>query len=190
MQGIGNNGIILACNNRSTNCADNDYYATDPIAVEKLLKKFAFHKEIWEPACGEGHISKVLEAHGYDVISTDLIYRGYGEKEPYDFLTSDECDLREDIITNPPYKRTIEFLEKALSMIVDKQYVALLLKITFLSGKTRHEFYKKNPPKQIYVFSDRIECAKNGIFEGKKAVDYIWAIWEKGYEGPTYLDWI
>lgn len=35
---------------------------------------------------GEGHISKVLQAHGYEVISTDLIYRGFGDPEPLDFL--------------------------------------------------------------------------------------------------------
>lgn len=63
-----------------------DYYATDPRAVEMLLKLEQFSPVIWEPACGEGHISKVLQAHGYEVISTDLIYRGFGDPEPLDFL--------------------------------------------------------------------------------------------------------
>ena len=58
--------------------AANDYYATDPQAVEMLLALESFAPLIWEPACGEGHISKVLTANGYEVISTDLIYRGYG----------------------------------------------------------------------------------------------------------------
>jgi hypothetical protein len=42
-----------------------DYYATDPKAVEMLLELEQFSPVIWEPACGEGHISKVLQAHGY-----------------------------------------------------------------------------------------------------------------------------
>ena len=63
-----------------------DYYATDPRAVEMLLELEQFSPVIWEPACGEGHISKVLQAHGYEVISTDLIYRGFGDPEPLDFL--------------------------------------------------------------------------------------------------------
>ena len=46
-----------------------DYYATDPKAVEMLLKLEQFAPVIWEPACGEGHISKVLQAHGYQVLS-------------------------------------------------------------------------------------------------------------------------
>ena len=36
-----------------------DYYATDPKAVEMLLELEQFAPVIWEPACGEGHISKV-----------------------------------------------------------------------------------------------------------------------------------
>ena len=67
-----------------------DYYATDPRAVEMLLELEQFSPVIWEPACGEGHISKVLQAHGYEVISTDLIYRGFGDPEPLDFLK--ECN--------------------------------------------------------------------------------------------------
>lgn len=37
-----------------------DYYATDPKAVRNLLRFESFSKYILEPACGGGHISKVL----------------------------------------------------------------------------------------------------------------------------------
>jgi len=57
---------------------ENDYYATEPKAIELLLEREKFSTNIWEPACGEGHISKVLLSHGHQVFSTDLIYRGYG----------------------------------------------------------------------------------------------------------------
>ena len=66
--------------------AEHDYYATDPQAVEMLLEMETFAPVIWEPACGEGHISKVLQAHGHEVISTDLIYRGFGDPDPLNFL--------------------------------------------------------------------------------------------------------
>lgn len=66
----------------------NNLTITLPIQgrVEMLLQMEAFAPVIWEPACGEGHISKVLAAHGYEVISTDLIYRGFGDPEPLNFL--------------------------------------------------------------------------------------------------------
>ena len=57
-----------------------DYYATDPKAVEKLLEVETFNKNIWENACGEGNISKVLKQNNYNVYSTDLIDRGYQDK--------------------------------------------------------------------------------------------------------------
>lgn len=57
----------------------DDYYATEPKALELLLELEEFDKNIWECRCGEGHLSEVLKAHGYNVRSTDLVDRGYGE---------------------------------------------------------------------------------------------------------------
>ena len=57
----------------------NDYYATDSIAIDALLSKTTLSHDLWECACGEGHLSKRLFEYGYNVKSTDLIYRGFGE---------------------------------------------------------------------------------------------------------------
>ena len=189
----GNNQFISVCNSRNTSSAKHDYYATSPHAVEKLLELESFDKCIWEPACGEGHISKVLEAHGHDVISTDLIYRGYGEEEPFDFLQSNKTNSQEDIITNPPYKYAREFVEKALDSIAENHKVAMFLKLTFLSSKGRKLLFDMQPPQSVYVFSYRVECGKNGKFTNSGiggGVDYAWFVWKKGYCGPTYLKWI
>ena len=64
----------------------NDFYATEPKAMELLLKEETFNKDVWECACGQGHLSEVLKAHGYNVKSTDLIDRNYGTGG-IDFLT-------------------------------------------------------------------------------------------------------
>lgn len=56
----------------------DDYYATDPAAVDYLLQLATPSRNIWECACGEGHLSKRLIELGYKVFSTDLIYRGFG----------------------------------------------------------------------------------------------------------------
>ena len=88
--------------------AEHDYYATSPEAVEELLKVEQFSPKVWECACGEGHISKVLEAHGYEVISTDLIDRGFGDGY-VDFLKTETTNIPYDIVTNPPYKFAKEF---------------------------------------------------------------------------------
>lgn len=187
-QGIGNNGIILACNNRSKDTPEFDYYATDPIAVEKLLSVHNFRHYVWEPCCGEGHISKVLNAHGYNVWNSDIVDRGCND-ETIDFLKIIDKSA-DDIITNPPYKLGVNFVEHALNISENGVQIALLLKVTFMCSKGRAKFFEENPPKFIYVFSDRIECAKNGHFEGKRGVDYAWYIWQKGWHGDTTLRWI
>ena len=79
---------------------ENDFYPTPETATEALLKKQKFEGNIWECACGDGAISKVLLKHGYKVYSSDLIDRGYGSTGK-DFLNS---DLKADnIVTNPPF---------------------------------------------------------------------------------------
>lgn len=64
-----------------------DYYATDPIAAEWLLKIEDLKNDIWECACGEGHLAKVFMDHGKNVRATDLIDRGFGRGGglPYHF---------------------------------------------------------------------------------------------------------
>lgn len=80
----------------------NDFYATNPHALEIAMPIFKdiLHNNIWECACGQGHLSEVLKDNGYNVKSTDLIDRGYGGVK--NFL---ECDdiFEGDILTNPPY---------------------------------------------------------------------------------------
>ena len=89
-----------------------DYYATEPKAIDVLLTQGhgIFCPNIWEPACGEGHLSKALIKHGYSVKSTDLINRGYGEQ--FDFLSIENQKWDGDIITNPPYNKAQEFIER------------------------------------------------------------------------------
>ena len=171
----------------------DDYYATDPVAIDLLLSEEKFNNKIWEPACGEGHMSKCLVKHGYIVKSTDLIDRGYGVGGVDFFKQNDIFDG--DIITNPPYKFAKEFIEKALELVPEGNKVAMFLKIQFLEGKARRGLFDKHPPKIVYVSSSRILCAKNGEFEkmkagGGSAVAYAWNIWEKGFNGITRLKWI
>lgn len=174
----------------------NDYYATDPKALEIFLEKLKedkieLHKNIWEPACGEGHLSKVLKKYGYDVFSSDLIDRGYGVGNK-DFLKTSNIDIKSDIITNPPYKYAKEFVEKSLEVQADGYYTIMFLKIQFLEGQARKKFFEKYPPKYIYVNSARQMCAMNGNFEkyNATAICYCWFIWEKGFKSNPIIRWI
>ncbi|MDD5006743.1 MAG: NAD(P)-dependent oxidoreductase [Candidatus Omnitrophica bacterium] len=182
-----------ASNHTDKHRQQQDYYATEPKAVELLLEVEQFNKSVWEPACGEGHIAEVFVKHGYNVRASDLIDRGYGEQQ--DFLFFNDEHWEGDIVTNPPYARAVDFVNKALDIIPDGNKVAMFLKIQFLEGKERKGLYKNHPPKIIYVSSSRLLCAKNAEFEkmiegGGSAVAYAWFIWQKGYKGETVIKWI
>jgi hypothetical protein len=181
-----------ASNHTEKERESNDYYATEPKALELLLELETFSTNVWECACGGGHLAKVLVNKGYNVIASDLIDRDYGA-EGVDFLKCTE-QFNGDIITNPPYKYAKEFVEHALEIVTNRHKVAMFLKVQFLEGKARRELFDKHPPKVIYVASSRLLCAKNGEFEklrqsGGSAVAYAWFIWEKGYAGDTVVRW-
>lgn len=180
-----------ASNHTAEERENDDYYATDPSAIDVLLDVESFNNHIWEPACGEGHLSERLKLRGYNVYSTDLVDRQY-QDNLVNFLDIDVC-FDGDIITNPPYKYAEQFVEKGIELTNNK--LALFLKIQFLEGKARKKLFKKYPPKIVYVSSSRILCAKNGDFEymkahGGSAVAYCWFIWEKGFCGDTVLKWV
>lgn len=186
----GNYHSVCGCLGARNECKEereeHDYYATQPIAAEWLVKIENLNHNIWECACGEGHLAKVFKKHGFNVKSTDLIDRGFG-KGGVDFLQETSV-FDGDIITNPPYKYAQEFIEKALSLVKDGNRVCMFLKVQFMEGKARRKLFEENPPKTIWVSSSRIQCGKNGVFQGSM-VAYAWYVWEKGYKGETALKW-
>ena len=68
----------------------------------------------------------------------------------------------------------------------------MFLRLLFLESQSRRKLFEKQPPKTVYVFSKRVNCAKNGDFVtyDSSAVAYAWFVWEKGYTGETVVKWI
>lgn len=193
----GNTRSVFVCNGASNHTKEerqeDDYYATEPRAVGLLLSKEHFNSNIWECACGEGHLSDVLKAAGYTVFSSDIVDRGYKETEIINFLEFKEVNSM-DIITNPPYKYAKEFVKHALDMSVDGTKIAMFLKLTFLESQSRKELFREYPFRTLYVSSARLQCAKNGEFEkyrkNSTAVAYGWYVWVKGFKGKPVIEWI
>lgn len=169
----------------------NDFYATERKATEVLLEIEKFSPVVWENAVGAGDIAKVLVEHGYAVRASDIVNRGYPDTEIIDFLTYDK-PITTDVVSNPPYKIAAAFVEHCLDLAKEGTKVAMFLKLQFLEGKERKNFFKKYPPKIVYVSSSRLKCAKNGDFDKVKssAVAFAWYIWEKGYCGDPIIKWV
>lgn len=175
-----------------------DFYATSPIAIDKLLTVEQPYKRVYECACGQGHLANRLGEKGFEVYASDIVDRGYGFTQDFLQMKEDEVSWMKDcdILTNPPYKYAKEFVLHALDLVGEGHKVYMFLKLTFLEGKARYrDLFSKYPPKVIYVFSERVLCAKNGDFEGMKAgggsaVAYAWFVWQKGFKGDTIVKWL
>ena len=123
--------LQLVGHNLNNNRVENDFYPTPPYATNALLDREKFIGNIWECACGDGAISKLLISEGYDVYSSDLIDRGFGVQ--HDFLKTNK--KFDNIVTNPPFNLATEFTIHGLKSINNK--MALLCKLSFLEGKKR-----------------------------------------------------
>lgn len=172
-----------------------DFYATSPIAIDKLLTVERPNISIWEICAGDGHLAQRLKEYGYAVTTSDIVQRDYPLDFVEDFFTHKE-KFTGDILTNPAYNKAKEFVLHALNLVNNGNKVYMFLKLTFLEGKARYkDLFSKYPPKVIYVFSERVLCAKNGDFEGMKAgggsaVAYAWFVWQKGFKGDTIVKWL
>ena len=188
--------IMGASNHSDVDRQLQDYYASHPSTIDDLILRLkGLHCNVLEPAAGEGHLALSLESFGHNVIEADILKRST-RTIVHNFLEDDPSKLnlpeKFDIVTNPPYKYAIQFVKKSLEILPQDRYLAMLLKLTFLEGDGRLKLFKKDPPKNVHVYSRRIACAMNGDFStmGSSSVAYCWFIWQKGFQGETSIGWI
>lgn len=179
-----------ASNHSETERSYLDYYGTDPKTTEALLQKEDFYDDIWEPCAGHNLMVDKLREIGYNVKASDIFDYGYGH-EIEDFLKTKAKNVDMDIVTNPPYNMAGEFVEKALKVVKKGRKVCMLLRLQFLEGSKRYQkIYKNNPPKTVYVFTNRQVCSKVDDFTEGSAVAYCWIVWKKGYKGAPRIKWL
>jgi hypothetical protein len=167
-----------------------DHYITPESTTKALMEREKFEGTIWECASGDGSMSKILESFN-KTLSSDIRDDNevYGRKG-VDFLNDFQPFKFENIITNPPYRYAQQFVEKALSFDEVKK-VAMLLKLSFLEGIGRYNFFKSTPLKKVYVF-----CKRQGVYHADKEpngsglIAYAWFVWDKQYSGEPTIDWI
>ena len=108
----------------------SDEFGTPMEAVEILLPYLKKKDIIWECAWGGGSLARHLKALGFNVV---------GNKD-IDFIKNRITSGFDCIITNPPYSKKEEFLQRCFE--IGKPF-ALLMPLTALEGKKRGELYKK-----------------------------------------------
>jgi hypothetical protein len=163
-----------------------DFFPTPAWATYALTDKEKFKGDIWECACGNGAMSKVLALTGNKVISSDLVDRGYGEGN-HDFIES--WRHAPNIVTNPPYNAAEAFVRAGLEKCDRK--LALLLRLAFLEGANRQRtIFTEAPPSRVWVFSERITFyPANAVQAGTGTTAYAWFVWDKDAPKSTELKW-
>ena len=157
-----------------------DFYPTPPDVTHALMGFLNLEKKkVWEPACGDGAMSRVIEMYGHDVMSSDIRDTGYGEGG-IDFLTEHKhCDA---IITNPPFSISSEFITHALSQA---KVVAMVLKSQYWHAKKRAELFKQNPPAYVLPLTWRPDFM-GGERGGSPTMEVHWTVWVDGDYDTKY----
>ena len=167
-------GKMLA-NASAIDRSKTEFYPT-PTAVTLALAEYfdIKNKKVMEPACGQGHMSKILEINN-DVYSSDLYDYSYGEGG-VDFL-SEKCEGMDWVITNPPFNVSSDFIKHAYSLGV---CFAFLLKSQYWHASGRTKLFKECRPSHVLALNWRpdFHFGKKG---GSPTMECLWTAWT----GPT-----
>lgn len=173
-----------------------DYFPTPPWATRALFHSVIlpmgiihYNNRVLEPACGGGHMVKVLQEYFDKVESCDIA--DYGQDRIADFLSKDVEEEYDFIITNPPFNLAEEFVLKALPMA--RKLVAIFARTQFMEGIGRYErLFKPNPPTIIAQFCERVPIVKGRLSAtASTATSYAWFLWRTDQKNDqTSLVWI
>jgi hypothetical protein len=172
-----------------------DDFPTPPWATRGLIEHVIEDKRALksmsclEPACGAGHMAKVLHEYFGAVQSADAYQYGYGELR--DFLTEPhELNSADWVITNPPFRLAEEFVLQA--MRVARRGVAILARSVFLESVGRYDgIFRRLPPTKFAQFVERVPMVKGRLDrKATTATGYAWLVWEKGAGGLPRLMWV
>lgn len=156
---------------------------------EYLTRQHCEGKSVWEPACGEGHMVRVLKEYFQTVHASDV--HSYGQDIVDDFLFDfpDAPDV-DWIITNPPFRLAAEFAHTGIERA--KIGVALFVRIAFLEGIARFRtLFTPHRPTTILQFTERVPLLKGRVEQGATtATAYCWILWSKPHPMATQFTWI
>jgi hypothetical protein len=172
-----------------------DDFPTPPWATRGLIEHVLDDKDglaaqsCLEPACGEGHMAKVLKEYFREVDCADAYEYGYGAVR--DFLAHPYEEGAVDwVITNPPFRLAEEFVLKSLR--IARKGVAILARTVFLESIGRYAgIFSHSPPTKFAQFTERVPMVKGRLdSKATTATGYAWLVWEKEVVGMPRLMWV
>ena len=170
-------GSRICCGNTAYKRNKADFYPTPPEATQALLDFLKLPSEtvVWEPACGEGHMVKVMERKGLSVVGTDL-------QTGTDFLTADMPEDVQWIITNPPFSLAEQFIRKSAEHGVP---FAMLLKSQYWHAARRVSLFSTITPAYVLPLTWRPDFLFKARGKGSPLMDVNWCVWIPHYANET-----
>ncbi len=169
-----NFGVAVAGGGDQSKRSENDFYGTPPEPTEAVLQHYidVIPRVVAELSCGKGHMSRVIAANGFTVLSADKFHRGYGWGG-VDFLTLPElpCWRRMGLIMNPPFNLADEFISQAHRL--GFPFIAMYLKSTYWNAAKRYALWERYPPKACHPLTWRVDFTGGG----NATMDCQWVIW-------------
>ncbi len=192
-------GKNFSCNNTGKR-RKADFYETPYSVTQQLLDHENFIKhgsiKILEPACGNGAIINVLDNNNFTNITAYDLYSNASRNSlcKKDFL--EEKENFDYIITNPPFSKAEQFIQKAKDICTNK--FAFLLPLNYLHGQKR---YEKNiftdyifPLVRVHIFTRYILFGEELRNDGKYntgMISYAWFVWKRdSKQTHTEIKWI
>lgn len=166
-----------------------DFYPTPPDATHALMRFLVVEGIVgsattaWEPACGRGDMSNVIEQYVKSVRSSDVRHTGFGTGG-VDFIGETfQCDA---VITNPPFDLSEQFIRHALTQA---PVVAMLLKSQYWHAQKRVELFQQTPPAYVLPLTWRPDFLFDQREDGKKGsptMEVHWTVWVSGDKNTKY----
>lgn len=171
-----------------------DDFPTPPWATRALIEHVIGTKNTkdmtcLEPACGAGHMVKVLREYFAEVRFADANDYGFGPVR--DFLSYPyETNAVDWVITNPPFRLAEDFTHRSLD--VARVGVAMLVRSVFLESVGRYErLFSKCPPAIFAQFVERVPMVKGRLDKkATTATGYAWLVWTHEPLAQTAVNWI
>lgn len=173
----------------------HDFYAEPRWLVDSLLDVERFAGTVLDPACGSGTIVSCCRERGIAAVGSDIVDRGFRGVVVQDFFR--RTAKVDAIICNPPYGLAQRFVEHGLRLAPK---VVMLLRLVFMEGQGRRDFFDRMPPARVFVTARRASIpagVSNGPYDRHGAVVqpggsggsvvFAWFVWEHGHRGDTVL---
>lgn len=173
----------------------HDFYATPDWVTEALLSHVQFRGRVWEPCCGTGAITTVLQRNGHCVTSTDIADHGFGTPG-VNFLS---CEVMPDgcraVVTNPPYGNgasrkgqeksaiaMLRFVDHALRLTESVQgQLALLVRFQWVAGRRAAALVSAGPFAALIALTHRIQWFEKGESTNISQHHHAWIVFDHAH---------